>query len=179
MKAGYNATYSTQVGSLFPTQIGPIELLFALSFGGVQVQAALQHPLSRGSIKINSTDAFAPPHIDPAYLSNPHDMTILREGFKLARKVGSTAPLANYTSSESAPGSSVSTDAQWETWIRNTVGTEFHPSSTCSMLPRELGGVVDKNLRVYGTRNLRVVDASVPPISFSAHLMSITRRAVR
>lgn len=174
VKAGYNATYSTQVGSLFPTQIGPIELLFALSFGGVQVQAALQHPLSRGSIKINSTDAFAPPHIDPAYLSNPHDMTILREGFKLARKVGSTAPLANYTSSESAPGSSVSTDAQWETWIRNTVGTEFHPSSTCSMLPRELGGVVDKNLRVYGTRNLRVVDASVPPISFSAHLMSIT-----
>ncbi|TKY85547.1 hypothetical protein EX895_005709 [Sporisorium graminicola] len=174
VKAGYNATYTTQVDKFFPSQIGPIELLFALSFGGVQVQAALQHPLSRGSIKITSTDAFTPPAIDPAYLSNPTDMTILREGFKLARKVGSTPPLANYTSSESAPGSSVTTDAQWEAWIRSTVGTEFHPSSTCSMLPREQGGVVGKDLKVYGTQNLRVVDASVPPVSFSAHLMSIT-----
>ncbi|KAJ1025911.1 hypothetical protein NDA16_002537 [Ustilago loliicola] len=174
VKAGYNATYIAQVDQFFPTQIGPIELLFALSFGGLQVQAALQHPLSRGSIKINSTDPFTPPSIDPAYLSNPVDMTILREGFKLARRLATTPPLANFTSSETAPGSAVNTDAQWEAWIRSTVGTEFHPSSTCSMLPREQGGVVDKNLRVYGTRNLRVIDASVPPISFSAHLMSIT-----
>ena len=41
------------------------------------------------------------------------------------------------------------------------------------MLPRESGGVVDKNLLVYGTSNLRVIDASVPPLSMSAHLMSI------
>lgn len=174
VKAGYNATYTAQIDRLFPSQIGPIELLFALSFGGVQVQAALQHPLSRGSIKVTSTNPFTPPSIDPAYLSNPVDMTILREGFKLARRVGTTPPLSTYTSSESAPGTSVSSDSQWEQWIRSTVGTEFHPSSTCSMLPREQGGVVDKNLKVYGTQNVRVVDASVPPISFSAHLMSIT-----
>lgn len=174
VKLGYNATYAAQVEQVFPTQIGPIELLFALSFGGVQVQAALQHPLSRGSIRINSTNPFNPPCIDPAYLSNPVDMTILREGFKLARRLATTPPLVNFISSEIAPGSGVNTDAQWENWIRNTVGTEFHPSSTCSMLPRDQGGVVDKNLKVYGTRNLRVIDASVPPISFSAHLMSIT-----
>ncbi|SJX65011.1 related to Glucose oxidase [Sporisorium reilianum f. sp. reilianum] len=174
VKAGYNATYTVQVEKLFPSQLGPVELLFALSFGGVQVQAALQHPLSRGSIRISSTNPFTPPTIDPAYLSNPADMTILREGFKLARKLGSTPPLANYTSSESNPGAAVSTDAQWEAWIRRSVGTEFHPSSTCSMLPREQGGVVGKDLKVYGTQNVRVVDASVPPISFSAHLMSVT-----
>lgn len=174
VRAGYNATYTAQVERLFPSSIGPIELLFALSFGGVQVQAALQHPLSRGSIRISSTNPFTPPTIDPGYLSNAVDMTILREGFKLARRVGSTPPLSTFTSSEAAPGSGVASDAQWETWIRNTVGTEFHPSSTCSMLPREYGGVVDKSLKVYGTQNVRVIDASVPPISFSAHLMSIT-----
>ncbi len=42
------------------------------------------------------------------------------------------------------------------------------------MLPRQLGGVVDARLKVYGTRNLRVIDAAVPPVSFSAHLMSVT-----
>ncbi|SNX86469.1 related to Glucose oxidase [Melanopsichium pennsylvanicum] len=174
VKAGYNATYTAQVNEIFPSQIGPIELLFALSFGGIQVQAALQHPLSRGSIKINSTNPFTPPTIDPAYLSNTVDMTILLEGFKLARRVATASPLAEFIQAEVTPGNSIESDSQWESWIRSNVGTEFHPSSTCSMLPREQGGVVDQQMKVYGTKNLRVVDASVPPISFSAHLMSIT-----
>lgn len=37
------------------------------------------------------------------------------------------------------------------------------------MMPRELGGVVDKELRVYGTSNVRVVDASVLPLQVSGH----------
>ena len=42
------------------------------------------------------------------------------------------------------------------------------------MLPREQGGVVDANLRVYGLANVRVADASVPPIALSTHLMAST-----
>jgi hypothetical protein len=38
------------------------------------------------------------------------------------------------------------------------------------MLPKELGGVVDPNLRVYGLANVRVADASVFPIEFAAHV---------
>lgn len=42
------------------------------------------------------------------------------------------------------------------------------------MLPKAQGGVVDGTLRVYGLSNVRVADASVPPIALSTHLMAST-----
>ncbi|GKT74228.1 choline dehydrogenase [Colletotrichum tofieldiae] len=40
------------------------------------------------------------------------------------------------------------------------------------MLPKADGGVVDSSLKVYGTTNLRVVDASIMPILISAHIQT-------
>ena len=173
VKQGYNLTYTTQIDEVFQSKVGPLEILFAMTFGKIQVQAALQHPMSRGTIMIKSTDPFDSPNIDPAYFHQQIDLEILREGFKLARRVGGQAPLSDHVANEDQPGNNVKSDEDWEKWIRQNIGTEFHPSCTSSMLPREAGGVVDKNLLVYGTKNLRVIDASVPPLSVSAHLMSV------
>jgi alcohol oxidase len=50
-----------------------------------------------------------------------------------------------------------------EEWVRNTVGTSWHPLGTCAMKPRENGGVVDKELNVYGTSGLKIADVSICP----------------
>lgn len=40
------------------------------------------------------------------------------------------------------------------------------------MLPREKNGVVDPNLKVYGTKNIRVCDLSVVPLMPTTHPQS-------
>lgn len=181
IQAGYNATYTAELRDVYPSAVGQAEILLSNTgtYGGypgavtVQIQAAIQHPLSRGSVKINSTSTFDKPLIDPGYLTHPGDIVILREAFKYARKVSQTAPFADYVYNELAPGSAVQTDAEWEAWLRGVVSTEYHPAGTASMLPESQGGVIDNAMRVYGVSNLRVVDSSMVPLSLSACVISL------
>lgn len=89
-------------------------------------------------------------------------MRSLVEAGKFSRKIAQTEPLASLLVGEYAPGiTAVSTDEQWEDYVRQTMRTIYHYSGTCAMLPKNDGGVVDPRLRVWGTSNLRVADASI------------------
>jgi choline dehydrogenase-like flavoprotein len=176
---GYNATYTQYGTTLLLSNVGQVEFLLSTTgtssgADAIKLQVAIQRPFSQGHLWINSTDPFAPPIIDPAYLSHPADMAILREGMKMARRIGATAPLNSFIIQEVVPGSNITADADIENWLRGDAHTEFHPSCTCSMLPQAMGGVVDAKLRVYGVSNLRVIDASVFPVEWSAHMMAPT-----
>lgn len=153
---------------------GAMEMLLGISTGSsIMVEAALQAPFSRGWVEISSDNPFDKPIINPNYLQHQSDVELMRSGFQLARKIGQTAPLSSLVKAEATPGAEVDTDEEWDEFVAKSVQTEYHPSSTCSMLDEEDGGVVDEELRVYGTSNVRVVDASVVPISLSSHLMSV------
>ena len=56
---------------------------------------------------------------------------------------------------------------------RHYTCSTWHPCGTCAMLPRDMGGVVDTSCRVYGTKGLRVVDASVFPLIPQGNIMSL------
>ena len=137
------------------------------------IQIAAQHPWSRGTIFISSTSPFTQPKINPDYFGVGIDTEIMTYGHAFARKLGATSPLTDVMAAEAAPGSTVTSSAL-ATYFMQNGGTEYHPLGTCSMLPKDSGGVVDTNLIVYGSANLRVIDASIMPLQISAHLMATT-----
>jgi Choline dehydrogenase and related flavoproteins len=49
----------------------------------------------------------------------------------------------------------------------------YHGVGTCSMMAKELGGVVDAAARVYDVESLRVIDGSIPPTQVSSHVMTV------
>ncbi|KAJ4983012.1 Glucose oxidase 2 [Stagonosporopsis vannaccii] len=131
-------------------------------------------PFSRGSIHINSSDASAPASINPNYFMLDYDVQQQIATARMARRFATTAPFSAALRAETAPGLDAvpanATDGQWEAWLKSTYRSNFHYIATAAMMPRELGGVVDSNLTVYGTGNVRVVDASVVPMQVCGHL---------
>jgi choline dehydrogenase-like flavoprotein len=118
---------------------------------------------------LRSSDPKAPVRIVANSFSAPDDLPTLRRGFKLAREVAGQAPIASFGGAETTPGSSVTSDAEIDAWIRKAAATANHPASTCRM-GLGAGSVLDPELRVRGTERLRVVDASAMPDLVSAHI---------
>ncbi|KAG7151863.1 Dehydrogenase xptC like protein [Verticillium longisporum] len=123
------------------------------------------HPLSRGTVHINTADPFfAQPRVDYRALSNPTDLDIQVEFVKFSRRYFLETSLAEFGPVEVSPGANVTSDEALREALRGLISpTCFHPVGTAAMLPRELGGVVDEKLLVYGVEKLSVIDASVQP----------------
>jgi hypothetical protein len=171
---GLASQYAVQQSHI-DSDVGQVEVLMHLlgPNNNVGIQASLQHPWSRGTIFITSNDAFTSPAINPDYFSVGYDIDILNYGMEFARRISQASPMNGLTITESQPGATVTGDAMLD-YIRRQSHTTYHPIGTCSMLPRDQGGVVDTSLLVYGTNNIRVVDSSVIPLHLSAHTMGTT-----
>lgn len=146
-----------------------------LPFGGATVQAvAVEKPLSRGTITINSTDPTANPVVDYGTFINPIDAHMAAAMVNYTRKWMATPAMQTLGPVELVPGAQYSTTDELIAVLRASVAepTFAHPSCSCPMMPLRFGGVVSPELLVYGTEKLSIIDASIIPLIPATHLQS-------
>ncbi|KAF9451318.1 GMC oxidoreductase [Macrolepiota fuliginosa MF-IS2] len=127
------------------------------------------HPLSRGSIHINSASIDDHPLIDPNVLDSEWDQWFLAKATAYGRRFFETKAFQEIFDVEVFPGTATQTLDQWKDFVEHNVNIGYHSVGTASLLPQAKNGVVDSNLKVYGTSNIRVVDNSIMPLLVSAH----------
>lgn len=141
------------------------------------VTAILAHPLSTGSVHITTASSPGDPDnhsgvaIDPRFLSHALDTEVLARSLRyIERRIARAEPLARHLKPQKARFEDVEAT---KAYIRRTIRGGNHWVGSCSMMPRDMGGVVDAQLRVYGCQNLRVCDASVVPIVSRGNTMAV------
>ncbi|KAI0161785.1 putative GMC oxidoreductase [Hypoxylon sp. FL1284] len=178
LRAGYAAQQAELVSLLGRTDTPTYEVM-STSWGQLAVSG--MQPFSRGTVRArtahvlqSSSSLSAVADVDPRFCAHPVDCALLLLGLGFNDRLVQTVALAALEPVP-PPGFGVA-DArnatQMDRAMRAAVTSGFHPSGSTSMLPRALGGVVDTALRVYGTRNLRVVDAGVIPLIPGAHIQA-------
>ncbi|KAI2602192.1 hypothetical protein GGR54DRAFT_532471 [Hypoxylon sp. NC1633] len=139
-------------------------------------------PLSQGTVHINSSDAFMPPAINPNYnrvIATINGADVEWDLWFLAKAtqfwettIATTSPMKDIITSADPP-LYLPFDKYYDI-VKQRTGTSEHLTGGNPMLEREAGGVVDTNLLVYGTSNVRIIDGSVFPYQPSAHPMGLT-----
>jgi alcohol oxidase len=151
------------------------------------------YPYSRGSIHItDKEDPINGYDFDTGFLSHESDLKKQLWGYKMSREIarrlpyckgelelghpkfkeGSKATLFDGTQTNRDLKDieySAEDDAVIEDWIRGNLNTTWHSLGTCAMRKKENGGVVDKDLNVYGTQGLKVADLSMVPENVGAN----------
>jgi choline dehydrogenase-like flavoprotein len=152
----------------YPAATSPLFGIGTFSLIGV-----VQHPLSKGNVHITSRNINDKPTINPNYLSHPYDLEAATNLAKFLRTIASAEPMRSVWTEEYEPGKVVQTDEDWKKFALANTLSIYHPIGTAALLPEKDGGVVDSSLKVYGTKGLRVVDASVIPLLPSAHIQTL------
>lgn len=120
-----------------------------------------------GEVRLRSTDPRDPPMINFRYFTEGsdtggEDLQSVISGVRFVRKLTAELRREGMIAEEELPGDSVQTDAEIADYVKaNAWG--HHASGTCAIGHRSQGGVVNGSFEVYGTRGLRIVDASVFP----------------
>ncbi|EDS37178.1 glucose dehydrogenase [Culex quinquefasciatus] len=144
------------------------------------ISPVLMRPKSRGRISLKSKNPFHWPRMEGNFYQNYDDLVVLREGVKLAVRIGESSKFARFgaklhkTPFHGCEHLRFRSDEYWECCIRR-VGTSLqHQSGTCKMGPAtDSSAVVNPELLVYGIRGLRVADCSIFPVIPASHTNAV------
>lgn len=94
----------------------------------VALLVCLEHPLSRGTVHIESSDPEKPPRIDTGYFRNPVDVKIMAEGIKWMDKVADRPALKKSLGERIQPpqDASIETEEERMEFVRNHISTQYH-----------------------------------------------------
>ncbi len=120
------------------------------------------HALSRGWVKLRSSDARDLPRIRFNMFEEKADLDAMVEAVKFSRELFAQQPMRDLIAEELLPGKELTSDGEIGEAIRNQAEHRHHACGTCKMGIDDQA-VVDAELRVHGIENLRVADASVMP----------------
>lgn len=130
-----------------------------------RLSASLEYANGRGSLTLTSTATPSIPLIEYRYLEDSWDLIRLREGARVAHKIGQNAAFRNILGECVSPGRDIMvSDDLLNEWVLYNVTTAHHSSGTCKMGPdTDPMAVVDQQGRVRGAEGLYVADASIMP----------------
>lgn len=169
---GFEAAKQITADLLSSTKAAAAE--FPMNAFGLAI-AVVQRPLSRGYVALDPKNPKGNPIVQFNTFQNPADRTMLLEVVKWTRRHWQNPVLQRFSPIEITPGVAVQTDDEiiHELLKQDALtGTFAHQSGTCSMLPEKYGGCVSSDLRVYGTKKLSIVDASIIPLIPATHLQA-------
>lgn len=132
---------------------------------GIVIQPVLNLADGQGEVRLRSAEPSVQPLIDLNLLAEARDRRRLRDGLRLAARLGRHPAFAHLLGERIAPADDVlEPDAALDAWMLREVTHTHHLSGTCKMGPAsDPGAVVDQRGRVYGLERLRVADCSVMP----------------
>ena len=136
---------------------------------GYQLHASPNHPKSRGSVTLKTSDPYDHPEIKFNYLQHEDDLEQTIQCIHIARKILGQQSMEPYAGKEIGPGEHANSKDLIEEYIRSKAETAYHPSCTLKMGADNMS-VVDDKLKIHGLSNIRVVDASVMPEITSGNL---------